>query len=110
MNDVVQVADNVAALYLGRMAAQVAAEDVDRGQIVELITAGRSGDLGLSAEGGTGMTATTQPRLRSSRPRGRRRRRSRCCATTSAKVRGGDVGALPAILGFVVARRSSSRR
>jgi D-xylose transport system ATP-binding protein len=50
MNDVMQVADNIAALYLGRMAAQVPAKDVNHSQIVELITAGRSGDLGLSAE------------------------------------------------------------
>ncbi len=50
MNDVVQVADNVAALYLGRMAAQVSTKDVDRARIVELITSGRSGDLGLSAK------------------------------------------------------------
>jgi D-xylose transport system ATP-binding protein len=50
MNDVIQVADNIAALYLGRLAAQVPAKDVTHSQIVELITAGRSGDLGLSAE------------------------------------------------------------
>lgn len=50
MNDVLQVADNIAALYLGRLAAQVPAKDVTHAQIVELITAGRSGDLGLSAE------------------------------------------------------------
>jgi D-xylose transport system ATP-binding protein len=50
MNDVMQVADNIAALYLGRTAAQVPAKDVTHAQIVELITAGRSGDLGLSAE------------------------------------------------------------
>ena len=49
MNDVVRVADNVAALYLGQMAAQVPAESVNHGQIVELITAGRSGEIGLKA-------------------------------------------------------------
>ncbi|GGF93237.1 ABC transporter ATP-binding protein [Rhodococcoides trifolii] len=48
MNDVKEVADSVAALFLGRMAAQVRAEDVSVGQIVELITTGRSGDLGLA--------------------------------------------------------------
>ncbi|MCX6459802.1 MAG: ATP-binding cassette domain-containing protein [Actinobacteria bacterium] len=47
MNDVFQVADNIAALYLGQMAAQVKAADVSHGQVVELITAGRSGDLGI---------------------------------------------------------------
>jgi D-xylose transport system ATP-binding protein len=50
MNDVKQVADNIAALYLGRMAAQVKAADVTTGQVVELITAGRSGDIGLQPE------------------------------------------------------------
>jgi D-xylose transport system ATP-binding protein len=48
MNDVLQVADSIAALYLGQMAAQVRRSDVTHTQIVELITAGRSGDLGLS--------------------------------------------------------------
>jgi D-xylose transport system ATP-binding protein len=47
MNDVFQVADSIACLYLGQMAAQVRAKDVSHGQVVELITAGRSGDLGL---------------------------------------------------------------
>jgi D-xylose transport system ATP-binding protein len=50
MNDVMQVADNIAALYLGQMAAQVPTSAVTHGQVVELITAGRSGDLGLSPE------------------------------------------------------------
>jgi D-xylose transport system ATP-binding protein len=48
MNDVFQVADNIACLYLGQMAAQVDAKEVSHGQVVELITAGRSGDLGLA--------------------------------------------------------------
>ena len=50
MNDVFQVADNIACLYLGQMAAQVFAKDVTHGQVVELITAGRSGDMGLQPE------------------------------------------------------------
>jgi D-xylose transport system ATP-binding protein len=50
MNDVLAVADDVAALYLGRMAAQVPAKDLTHGQIVELITAGRSGSIGMAAE------------------------------------------------------------
>jgi D-xylose transport system ATP-binding protein len=49
MNDVMQVADRVAALYLGRIAAEVLAKDSSTTQIVELITAGRSGDIGLTA-------------------------------------------------------------
>jgi D-xylose transport system ATP-binding protein len=47
MNDVMQVADDIAVLYLGQLAAQVRAKEVTHGQVVELITAGRSGDLGL---------------------------------------------------------------
>jgi D-xylose transport system ATP-binding protein len=48
MNDVMEVADRVCALYLGRVAAEVLAKDSSTTQIVELITAGRSGDIGLS--------------------------------------------------------------
>jgi D-xylose transport system ATP-binding protein len=48
MNDVFEVADRITALYLGRVAADVKASDVSRSQVVELITAGRSGDLGLA--------------------------------------------------------------
>jgi D-xylose transport system ATP-binding protein len=48
MNDVMQVADSIGVLFLGRMAAQVRRADVTQTQVVELITAGRSGDLGLS--------------------------------------------------------------
>ena len=50
MNDVKQVADSIAALYLGQLVATVRAEDVTTGQIVELITTGRSGELGMTAE------------------------------------------------------------
>jgi D-xylose transport system ATP-binding protein len=48
MNDVMEVADRVAALYLGRIAAEVLTKDTSTTQIVELITAGRSGDIGLA--------------------------------------------------------------
>src|SRR3954451_19339998 len=48
MNDVMEVADRVAALYLGRIAAEVLTKDSSTTQIVELITAGRSGDIGLA--------------------------------------------------------------
>src|SRR5918998_4860961 len=48
MNDVFQVADSIACLYLGQMAAQVRSKDVNHGQVVELITAGRPGALGLA--------------------------------------------------------------
>jgi D-xylose transport system ATP-binding protein len=45
MNDVFAVADRIAALYLGRMVAQVRATDVTHAHIVELITSGRSESL-----------------------------------------------------------------
>jgi len=48
MNDVMEVADRVAALYLGKIAAVVMAKDSSTTQIVELITAGRSGSIGLA--------------------------------------------------------------
>jgi D-xylose transport system ATP-binding protein len=48
MVDVLEVADRITALYLGRVAADVAAKDVNHSQIVELITAGRSGDIGIA--------------------------------------------------------------
>ncbi|MFI0368393.1 ATP-binding cassette domain-containing protein [Actinomadura sp. 1N219] len=47
MNDVFAVSDRIAALYLGRMVAQVSTADVTHRQVVELITAGTSGELGL---------------------------------------------------------------
>jgi len=47
MNDVLEVADRITALYLGRVAADVPAKQVTHNQVVELITAGRSGDLGI---------------------------------------------------------------
>jgi D-xylose transport system ATP-binding protein len=49
MNDVMEVADRVAALFLGRIAAEVMAKDSSTTDIVELITSGRSGDVGLAA-------------------------------------------------------------
>ncbi|MDQ6657536.1 MAG: ATP-binding cassette domain-containing protein [Actinomycetota bacterium] len=48
MNDVMEVADRVVALYLGRVAAEVLKTDTSVTQIVELITTGSSGNLGLS--------------------------------------------------------------
>ena len=48
LGDVFEVADRITALYLGRVAADVATKDVTHGQVVELITAGRSGDLGIA--------------------------------------------------------------
>ena len=49
MNDVMEVADRICALYLGRVAAEVMKVDSTHAQVVELITAGRSGSLGLAS-------------------------------------------------------------
>ncbi|WP_106402684.1 ATP-binding cassette domain-containing protein [Actinocorallia populi] len=57
MNDVFAVSDRIAALYLGQMAAQVKTCDVTHAQVVELITSGRSGDLGLAGTNGNGNGA-----------------------------------------------------
>ncbi|NDE95882.1 MAG: sugar ABC transporter ATP-binding protein, partial [Actinobacteria bacterium] len=42
LNDVFQVADNIAAMYLGTMAAQVDKKSVSPGDVVKLITTGKS--------------------------------------------------------------------
>jgi len=42
LNDVFQVADRIACLYLGRMAAQVNTVDVTSNEVVQMITTGRS--------------------------------------------------------------------
>jgi len=43
LNDIFQVADNIAALYLGTMAGQVKKNEVTTNQVIELITTGKSG-------------------------------------------------------------------
>jgi D-xylose transport system ATP-binding protein len=48
MTDVFEVSDRIATLYLGRLVADVQTKDVTHSQVVELITAGRSGDLGMA--------------------------------------------------------------
>ncbi|HEY3090629.1 MAG TPA: ATP-binding cassette domain-containing protein [Jatrophihabitantaceae bacterium] len=55
MNDVMQVADKITVLYLGQIAATVNRADVNQTQVVELITSGRSGDIGL--KNGAGAAA-----------------------------------------------------
>ena len=49
MVDVFEVADRITALFLGRVAADVPASELDNSRVVELITAGRSGDLGIES-------------------------------------------------------------
>jgi D-xylose transport system ATP-binding protein len=45
LTDVFEVADRITALYLGRVAADVAVKDVTSTQVVELITTGRSNGI-----------------------------------------------------------------
>jgi len=45
---VFEVADRIVPLFLGRVAADLDRNETNQTQIVELITAGRSGDIGLA--------------------------------------------------------------
>jgi D-xylose transport system ATP-binding protein len=47
LNDIFEVADDIAVLYLGQLVAQVETRAVNNSQVVELITTGRSGSLGM---------------------------------------------------------------
>jgi D-xylose transport system ATP-binding protein len=51
MTEVLQVADRIAVLYLGRMAAQVRRDEVNQQQLVELITTGQLSGSGLRPDG-----------------------------------------------------------
>jgi D-xylose transport system ATP-binding protein len=48
MADVFEVADRISTLYLGRLVADLPVKETTHSQVVELITAGRSGNLGLA--------------------------------------------------------------
>ncbi len=48
MTDVFEVSDRIATLYLGRLVADLPTVELTHSQVVELITAGRSGELGLA--------------------------------------------------------------
>ncbi len=58
INDVMRVADHIACLYLGRLAAQVPASEVTNSQVVELITTGRTGDIGIPVQVANNIDAT----------------------------------------------------
>ena len=111
LNDVFEVADDIAVLYLGQLVAQVETRAVNNSQVVELITAGRSGSLGL--QGGRRLDEHVHDR-RPMSTTGVRGAPTRTPDTTTSlgaqatsgdyvtRVRGGDVGSLPAVLGLVV--------
>jgi len=58
LNDVFEVADRISALYLGQVAAEVETSAVTHGQVVELITTGRSD--GVADARPTGTEAGTE--------------------------------------------------
>jgi ABC-type sugar transport system ATPase subunit len=60
LNEVFQVADRIAVLYLGRLAATGPAADFDTQSIVELMTTGTSGRIG--GNGSSGEPASSQGR------------------------------------------------
>ena len=59
MNEVLQVADEIAVLYLGQMAAQVKRKDVNQQQLVELITTGGLGGADVPGDGTTTRTGAS---------------------------------------------------
>jgi D-xylose transport system ATP-binding protein len=48
MANVFEISDRIATLYLGRLVADLPTRELTHSQVVELITAGRSGELGLA--------------------------------------------------------------
>ncbi len=60
LNEVFQVADRIAVLYLGRLAATGPAADFDTQSVVELMTTGTSGRIG--GNGNSGEPASSQGR------------------------------------------------
>jgi ABC-type sugar transport system ATPase subunit len=68
LNDVINVADWVAVLYLGRLAAVAPIKDLDTATIVELMTTGRSSRL--AATPGEPAHAASQPGTGTSTPAG----------------------------------------
>ena len=59
MNEVFEVADSIAVLYLGQMAGQIRAADSNRGEVVELITTGTRGAGGVNLNGRADVGSTT---------------------------------------------------
>jgi D-xylose transport system ATP-binding protein len=56
LNDVFEVADDIAVLYLGQMVAQVRRDEVSSGQVVQLITTGRAEGYAGSAPSNGGLS------------------------------------------------------
>ena len=123
LNDVFQVADDIAVLYLGQMVAQVDAKDVTNNQVVELITDRPPGPAAKrprrrrtpDRRRTAGMSTTTEPSRqpqpglasrarRADDRRGRPRlRRQRSAAATSARCRP-SLGLIVLVIVFAVLR------
>jgi ABC-type sugar transport system ATPase subunit len=61
MVDVFEVADQIGVLYLGRMAAVMPADELDRESVVDLMTSGRSARTGAGADGAQRTVDTGGP-------------------------------------------------
>jgi ABC-type sugar transport system ATPase subunit len=61
LNDVMKVADYIAVLYLGRLAAMAPASEFDTQSIVELMTTGAAGRNGGAAVGGSSAAGPAGP-------------------------------------------------
>jgi D-xylose transport system ATP-binding protein len=57
MLDVLQVADQIAVMYLGRMAQRVRRADINQQQLVELITTGQLSGRGVDPAATNGVSA-----------------------------------------------------
>ena len=125
MNDVFEVADRIAVLYLGRLAAVRPAAEMDRQIVVDLMTTGRSdrdkrrpaGEpdddrprrTGAGADRARRTAADDEPRA-GERPRRTSPSRRPVLATslgeytkaTIARVRGGEAGVLPVVGGLLI--------
>ena len=111
MNDVFAVSDRIAALYLGQMAAQVKTtrrhprpgRRADHRRPQRRPRPRRRAATAPTAPTTRSRPMTTAAGRRPPTPRPRRRPPSAATsAATSSRVRGGDMGALPAVLGLVV--------
>ena len=104
--DVFQVADYINVLYLGQMVAEVETSKTTSDDVVGYITGSKTytGVTRMSdAEESRQIPAPrARPAARPDRQRPGGRPRATRRAPTSQRVRSGDMGALPAIAGFVV--------
>ena len=106
LNDVFQVADEIAVLYLGNLVETVSTKDVTSNQVVELITTGQASgrDSSRPTNGADAVSTTTEePEHRAGTVSPDLERGVRDSVNDYVtKVKGGDVGALPAVAALIV--------